>query len=78
MSQPDYEVEYFKLSEKHSQLSSDLTEYRNEIVSLNMQVDFYKKQVSKKPPKDWTMTLFGFVAGLLVSTGVWVFITLSV
>lgn len=78
MSKPDYEAEYFKLSEKHSELSSDLTEYKNEIVSLNMQVDFYKKKIEQKPPKDWTMTLFGFVAGILVSTGVWVFITLMV
>lgn len=76
MSKPDYEAEYFKLSEKHSQLSSDLTEYKNEIVSLGMQVDFYKKKSEQKPPKDRTMTLFGFIAGLLLGTGICVFLTL--
>lgn len=77
MSKPDYEAEYFKLSEKHSQLNSDLTEYKNEVVSLNMEVDFYKKKSEQIPPKDRTMTLFGFVAGLLVGTGIWVTLTLT-
>ena len=76
MSKPDYEAEYFKLSEKHSQTLSDLTEYKNEIVSLNMQVDFYKKKSEQIPPKDRTMTWFGFIVGLLVGTGVCVFWTL--